>query len=190
MCLLLLPYRTVTMYHILVNDLNFHPTSAHGCLQEISLVACSAQTSTVGMCWYHIVDHPNSDFEQIQPFVHVDHHGHLLISFSGTRNRRTLYICGTDEYGTATETQALKEGLTPKELCDKYHALHRDTYQWFDIGCAYCSYRQFVTLNLNLLSDLITLVAPQRHNILSQIIRLISCRTNANVTTEFHKKSS
>ena len=53
----------------------------------------------------------------------------------GTRNRRTLYICGTDEYGTATETQALKESLTPRALCDKYHPTHADTYKWFDIGC-------------------------------------------------------
>jgi hypothetical protein len=52
----------------------------------------------------------------------------------GTRNRRTLYICGTDEYGTATETQALKEGITPRELCGKYNAIHADTYRWFDIG--------------------------------------------------------
>ncbi|KZT21996.1 methionyl-tRNA synthetase [Neolentinus lepideus HHB14362 ss-1] len=53
------------------------------------------------------------------------------------RNRRTLYICGTDEYGTATETQALKEGVTPKELCDKYNELHRETYKWFEIGFDY-----------------------------------------------------
>ena len=52
---------------------------------------------------------------------------------SGTRNRRTLYICGTDEYGTATETQALKEGLTPRALCDKYNALHVETYKWFEL---------------------------------------------------------
>ncbi|KAH7884311.1 tRNA synthetases class I (M)-domain-containing protein [Phlebopus sp. FC_14] len=54
--------------------------------------------------------------------------------YNRARNRRTLYICGTDEYGTATETAALKEGVTAKELCDKYHVLHRETYEWFDIG--------------------------------------------------------
>ena len=53
----------------------------------------------------------------------------------GTRNRRTLYVCGTDEYGTATEMQALKEKITPKQLCDKYNALHRETYDWFEISC-------------------------------------------------------
>ena len=31
-----------------------------------------------------------------------------------------LYICGTDEYGTATETKALEEGLSPQEICAKY----------------------------------------------------------------------
>lgn len=46
----------------------------------------------------------------------------------------TLYICGTDEYGTATETRALKEGISPRELCDRYYEIHRDIYQWFDIG--------------------------------------------------------
>ncbi|KAI5986537.1 tRNA synthetases class I (M)-domain-containing protein [Pisolithus albus] len=52
----------------------------------------------------------------------------------GARNRRTLYICGTDEYGTASETAALKERVTPRELCDKYHTIHKETYEWFDIG--------------------------------------------------------
>ena len=46
----------------------------------------------------------------------------------------TLYICGTDEYGTATETKALEEGITPRELCDRYHAMHRDIYRWFNIA--------------------------------------------------------
>jgi methionyl-tRNA synthetase len=44
-----------------------------------------------------------------------------------------LFVCGTDEYGTATETKAQQEGLTPREICDRYHALHADVYDWFDI---------------------------------------------------------
>lgn len=44
----------------------------------------------------------------------------------------TLYVCGTDEYGTATETKALEEGKTPKEICDHYHAIHKRIYEWFD----------------------------------------------------------
>ena len=44
----------------------------------------------------------------------------------------TLYVCGTDEYGTATEVKALEEGKTPKEICDHYHTIHKQIYEWFD----------------------------------------------------------
>jgi methionyl-tRNA synthetase len=40
---------------------------------------------------------------------------------------------GTDEYGTATETKAISEGLTPQQICDKYHVLHKNIYDWFQI---------------------------------------------------------
>ncbi|XP_064257090.1 methionine--tRNA ligase, cytoplasmic isoform X2 [Passer domesticus] len=50
------------------------------------------------------------------------------------RRWNTLFVCGTDEYGTATETRALQEGLSPQELCDRYHALHADIYSWFHIS--------------------------------------------------------
>uniref|UniRef100_A0A158QR62 Methionine--tRNA ligase, cytoplasmic n=1 Tax=Haemonchus placei TaxID=6290 RepID=A0A158QR62_HAEPC len=49
------------------------------------------------------------------------------------RGHETLYVCGTDEYGTATETKALQEGLAPKEVCDKYHVIHKKIYEWFNI---------------------------------------------------------
>ena len=45
----------------------------------------------------------------------------------------TLYICGNDEYGTTTETKALEEKVTPKELCDKYNKIHKEIYDWFQI---------------------------------------------------------
>lgn len=48
-----------------------------------------------------------------------------------------LYICGTDEHGTTTETIALKEGLSPQAVCDKYHAIHADFYRWLDISFDY-----------------------------------------------------
>ncbi|KAL1208324.1 Methionine--tRNA ligase, cytoplasmic [Cardamine amara subsp. amara] len=50
------------------------------------------------------------------------------------RGYNAIYICGTDEYGTATETKALEENCTPKEICDKYHAIHKQVYDWFDIS--------------------------------------------------------
>eukprot|EP00891_Asterochloris_glomerata_P008560 jgi/Astpho2/8560/e_gw1.00125.5.1_t len=54
--------------------------------------------------------------------------------FCRSRGYNCIYICGTDEYGTATETKALEEGVTPQQICDKYHKIHAEIYQWFDIG--------------------------------------------------------
>eukprot|EP00180_Rhodochaete_pulchella_P000116 Plantae.Rhodophyta-Rhodochaete_pulchella.ctg1074.p1 GENE.Plantae.Rhodophyta-Rhodochaete_pulchella.ctg1074~~Plantae.Rhodophyta-Rhodochaete_pulchella.ctg1074.p1 ORF type:complete len:754 (-),score=133.53 Plantae.Rhodophyta-Rhodochaete_pulchella.ctg1074:82-2343(-) len=49
------------------------------------------------------------------------------------RGVTSIFVCGTDEYGTATETKAQEEGLTPRQICDKYHALHKEIYDWFEI---------------------------------------------------------
>ncbi|SLM40906.1 methionyl-trna synthetase [Lasallia pustulata] len=81
------------------------------------------------------------------PYVNnVPHLGNIVGSvlsadvfsrYSKARGRPTLFICGTDEYGTATETKALEEGVTPRELCDKYNKIHAEIYEWFEIGFDY-----------------------------------------------------
>jgi len=58
----------------------------------------------------------------------------VFARFCRLRGYETLYVCGTDEYGTATETKALEEKVTPRELCDRYYAIHRDIYSWFEIA--------------------------------------------------------
>ena len=77
------------------------------------------------------------------PYVNnIPHLGNLIqvlsadvfARFCRARGYETLYVCGTDEYGTATETKAIEEGITPKELCDRYFAVHRDIYDWFEIS--------------------------------------------------------
>uniref|UniRef100_A0A671PFW5 Methionine--tRNA ligase, cytoplasmic n=1 Tax=Sinocyclocheilus anshuiensis TaxID=1608454 RepID=A0A671PFW5_9TELE len=57
----------------------------------------------------------------------------VFARYGRLRGWNLLFICGTDEYGTATENKAREEGLTPQEICDKYHAVHADIYQWFQI---------------------------------------------------------
>lgn len=77
------------------------------------------------------------------PYVNnIPHLGNLIQMLSGDvfarfcRNRGydTLYICGTDEYGTATETKALEEKKSPRELCDYYYNEHTKIYDWFHIN--------------------------------------------------------
>ncbi|KAF7701631.1 putative methionine--tRNA ligase, cytoplasmic [Cucumispora dikerogammari] len=50
-----------------------------------------------------------------------------------TSNKKILFICGTDEYGTATEIQAIKQNITPKELCDINFNIHKAVYSWLGI---------------------------------------------------------
>ena len=57
----------------------------------------------------------------------------VFARFSRLRGKKTLYVCGTDEYGTATETKAIQEKVSCQALCDKYHKLHKETYSWFQI---------------------------------------------------------
>ena len=80
------------------------------------------------------------------PYVNnVPHLGNLIqvlsadvfARYSRLKGDDTLYICGTDEYGTATETKAQELGKTPRELCDYYHALHAKIYTWFEIAFDY-----------------------------------------------------
>ncbi|KAJ2143506.1 methionine--tRNA ligase mes1 [Coemansia sp. RSA 678] len=78
------------------------------------------------------------------PYVNnVPHLGNIIGStlsadvfarYSRVRGNNTLFICGTDEYGTATETKALEEGVSCQQLCDKYHAMHKDVYDWFGLS--------------------------------------------------------
>ncbi|MDR2794029.1 MAG: methionine--tRNA ligase [Treponema sp.] len=77
------------------------------------------------------------------PYVNnVPHLGNLIqvlsadafARFCRLRGCDTLYICGTDEYGTATETRAAEEGIEPRSLCDRFYAVHAAIYRWFDIA--------------------------------------------------------
>lgn len=77
------------------------------------------------------------------PYVNnIPHLGNLIQMLSGDvfarfcRNRGydTLYICGTDEYGTATETKAIEEGKDPRSLCNHYYQEHTKIYKWFHIN--------------------------------------------------------
>ena len=80
------------------------------------------------------------------PYVNnVPHLGNLIqvlsadvfARYSRLKGDDVLYVCGTDEYGTATETKAQELGKTPRELCDYYHALHAKIYNWFGIAFDY-----------------------------------------------------
>ncbi|XP_076766994.1 methionyl-tRNA synthetase 1 [Xylocopa sonorina] len=61
----------------------------------------------------------------------------IFARYCRQRNYNTLFISGTDEYGTATEAKALEEKTTPQAICNKFFDIHNDVYRWFSIGFDY-----------------------------------------------------
>jgi len=75
------------------------------------------------------------------PYVNnVPHIGNMVCIISADvytrflrlKNVDVISVLGTDEHGTTTETKALEEGVTPKEICEKYFKIHKKIYDWFE----------------------------------------------------------
>lgn len=76
------------------------------------------------------------------PYVNnVPHLGNLIGSvlsadafarFMRIDGKSVLFVLGTDEHGTTAEVKAIEEGLTPRQLVDKYFKIHKDIYDWFE----------------------------------------------------------
>src|SRR6218665_109330 len=52
----------------------------------------------------------------------------VYVRYQRLRKRDILFVCGSDEHGTAIPNQALKENTTPQAIIDKYHALIKDCF--------------------------------------------------------------
>jgi len=110
----------------------------------ISAVGADAAAFTASRPKLPIAGQRNILITSALPYVNnVPHLGNIIgcvlsadvyARFCRSRMHNCIYICGTDEYGTATETKALEENLSCQEICDKYHAIHKGIYEWFDIS--------------------------------------------------------
>lgn len=82
-------------------------------------------------------------------YTHIGHiAGSLLpadmyVRFQRLMKRDVLYICGSDEHGTAIEMSAIKENITPKEIIDKYHESNKKAY--YDLGMSFDIYSRTST---------------------------------------------
>ncbi|XP_066440525.1 methionine--tRNA ligase, cytoplasmic isoform X1 [Eleutherodactylus coqui] len=119
------------------------------------------------------------------PYVNnVPHLGNIIGSvlsadvfarYCRLRNWNTLYICGTDEYGTATETKAMEEGLTPQQICDKYNAVHTAIYKWFEISFDY--FGRTTTAHQTTIAQDIFNRLLQRDFLLKDTVEQLRCET-------------
>ncbi len=50
------------------------------------------------------------------------------------QKRDVKFVCGSDEHGVPITIRAMKEGITPQEVVDKYHEIIKDSFQQMGIS--------------------------------------------------------
>ncbi len=71
--------------------------------------------------------------------IHIGHLAGVYVPadiyarYQRLQGNNVAFICGSDEHGVAIPMKAKKEGVSPKEIIDKYHAIIKQSFQDFGI---------------------------------------------------------
>ena len=57
----------------------------------------------------------------------------IFVRFLRMNGDDVLFVCGSDEHGAAITLRAKKEGVSPKDIVDRYHQLIGDAFTQFGI---------------------------------------------------------
>lgn len=72
--------------------------------------------------------------------IHIGHMAGVYVPadiyarYQRLQNRDVAFICGSDEHGVPIAIRAKKEGVSPQELVDKYHAIIKKSFEDFGIS--------------------------------------------------------
>jgi methionyl-tRNA synthetase len=58
----------------------------------------------------------------------------VYVRYLRAQKRDVVYVCGSDEHGTAIPIQAMKEGTTPQAIIDKYHQITKENFEQLSIS--------------------------------------------------------
>jgi methionyl-tRNA synthetase len=58
----------------------------------------------------------------------------IYVRYLRAKKRDVVFICGSDEHGTAIPIQATKEGTTPQAIIDKYHDIIKQNFEDLSIS--------------------------------------------------------
>jgi len=61
----------------------------------------------------------------------------IYVRYLKAIGKDVVFICGSDEHGVPITLKAKKEGATPQQVVDKYHAIMKDTFEQFGISFSY-----------------------------------------------------
>src|SRR5829696_4006404 len=62
----------------------------------------------------------------------------IYVRYLKAQKRDVVFVCGSDEHGTAIPIQAMKEGTTPQAIIDKYHVIMKENF--YDLSIAFDVY--------------------------------------------------
>ncbi|MBS1628895.1 MAG: methionine--tRNA ligase [Bacteroidetes bacterium] len=62
----------------------------------------------------------------------------IYVRYQRAQGRDVKFICGSDEHGVPITIRAMKEGVSPQQVVDKFHALIRDSFA--DMGISFDIY--------------------------------------------------
>ncbi|ULQ52646.1 methionine--tRNA ligase [Flavihumibacter fluvii] len=62
----------------------------------------------------------------------------IYVRYLRSQKRDVVFVCGSDEHGTAIPIQAMKENTTPQAIIDKYHGIMKSNFE--DLGISFDVY--------------------------------------------------
>jgi methionyl-tRNA synthetase len=58
----------------------------------------------------------------------------IYVRYQRARKMDVAYVCGSDEHGVPITIRAMKEGVNPQEVVDKYHAIIKESFEQMGIS--------------------------------------------------------
>lgn len=58
----------------------------------------------------------------------------IFVRYLRLQGKDVVFVCGSDEHGAAITIQAKKEGISPKEIVDKYHQIIKSAFDGIDMS--------------------------------------------------------
>ena len=58
----------------------------------------------------------------------------IYVRYLRLKKKEVVFIGGSDEHGVPITIRAKKEGLTPQDVCDRYHKMIKDSFEEFGIS--------------------------------------------------------
>ncbi len=58
----------------------------------------------------------------------------IYVRYQRARKRDIKFVCGSDEHGVPITIRAMKEGITPQDVVDKYNTLIKDSFEQMGIS--------------------------------------------------------